>query len=61
MSMRYATTNRPKPRLICPSCIEDKRLSVLDYSFLCLWYFCRVCEYKLTDEEIYLACPTSKL
>ena len=49
-----------KINLICPHCIEDKRLSVLDYSFMCCWYFCRVCKFVLYDETIYRQMNASK-
>jgi hypothetical protein len=46
--------------LVCPRCIEDNRLAALDYSQMCMWYFCRVCEFKLCDETIYRQMNASK-
>lgn len=59
MSTRFGTMSRPK--MICPCCMEDNRLVVLRFNMRLLRYECSVCIFVLNDEDVYRACPTSKL
>jgi hypothetical protein len=59
--MTWSPTGPLGAVLLCPCCMDDMRLVQLSFDLRLLWYYCPICTFKLPDESIYRAAPTSKM